>query len=309
MSDINTLLVVGLPESGKTTFLAALWHVAEREEVPGALCLDRLSDEIRHLNAIKDDWHLCQTAVRSILRTEHFPSLWLKDRASATVGEVVFPDLEGEIFRDQWKNRQWPSDYEDLVQKADRILLFIHPRVIEPVTVAEMQRLVEAALVDENDDASGPGSSPAAADGLQLDDDDDQREGGAAVPWDAELAPTQVQLVDVLQFLEPYIRSKKPVRLAVIISAWDRVAINDTHPTPRDWIRRKLPYLDQYLRSHLELFTVREYGVSAQGGDFNTDTERLRSTVPASNRIMVEGPDCAPHDITEPVRWALGWRV
>jgi len=308
MPSRNTLLVVGLPESGKTTFLAALWHVAESEEVPGALCLDHLSEEIRHLNTIKNDWHLCQTAVRSILTTEHYPSLWLKDKMSDAVGEIVFPDLEGEIFRDQWKDREWPPEYGELVHKADRVLLFIHAdKVVEPVTIAEMQRLVELAIGDENKKGNNETNHGAVASGASLlDDDHEEHESGAVAPWDAELAPTQVQLVGVLQFLEPYLLPKRPVRLAVIISAWDRVK---NRPTPRDWIRDRMPYLDQYLRSHFELFTVEVYGVSAQGGDFNTEAARLRAITPASNRIIVEGPNCAPHDITEPVRWALGWRV
>ena len=90
----NTLLTIGLPESGKTTFLAALWHVAESEEVAGALKLERLSDEIQHLNMIKNDWLLCQKVGRSNLANAQFPTLWLKDPSNGAAGKIVFPDLD-----------------------------------------------------------------------------------------------------------------------------------------------------------------------------------------------------------------------
>ncbi|HXJ37629.1 MAG TPA: hypothetical protein VNH18_00050, partial [Bryobacteraceae bacterium] len=168
----NTLLTIGLPESGKTTYLAALWHVAESEEVPGALQLDRLSDEIQHLNMIKNDWLLCQNVGRSSLAAEQFPTLWLKCPTTEAAGEIVFPDLDGELFRDQWKARQWPTTYDEVVKRTDKILLFIHPeKVIEPLSVRDMQRLIDVSIGRDPMNDS-PNSNGCGLDLSILDDDD-----------------------------------------------------------------------------------------------------------------------------------------
>jgi len=301
---METLLVIGLPETGKTTFLAALWHVAGSEEVPASLRLRRLSDDSRYLNSIKNDWHLCQPSTRSIMVSERSGKLWLHDPGREDIGEVVFPDLAGEEFRDQWKIRQWSTDYHNLAQTARQLLLFVHPeKVVEPLTVAEVQQLAATAF----NGVLGHGDRLELS-AQEILDDGESALASSANEWDPEHAPTQVQLVGLLQFLEPFLVSKQPIRIAVIISAWDQVPKVDGLPTPQAWIEARLPYLDQYLRSNCELFTVRVYGVSAQGGSFKGDTSQLAAVQPASRRIIIEGPNCSPNDITEPIRWALGWR-
>ena len=45
--DPITVPMIGLPETGKTTFLAALWYVVKHhDEVSGALALDKLNGDI-----------------------------------------------------------------------------------------------------------------------------------------------------------------------------------------------------------------------------------------------------------------------
>ena len=48
------------------------------------------------------------------------------------------------------------------------------------------------------------------------------------------------------------------------------------------------------------------FGVSAQGGDYARDKDKLTSNLTQSERILVEGPGCAPHDLAGPIRWLLG---
>jgi hypothetical protein len=306
VSSPSSLLVVGLPGTGKTTFLAALWHVTESEEIPNSLRLVRISEDAKHLNSIKNEWELFHPVGRSILTPAQYASLVLRDVIQGVEGEVVFPDLSGESFRDQWKVRQWTHEFQRLVDASRSILLFVNPdKVVEPFSVAEMQRMMQAAFTDGPSEAKNqavPGSAPEKSEPTADQD--------ATKEWSAELAPTQVQLVGLLQFLEPHFSRRRPACLAVIISAWDRVmeAGQRQYPTPKDWLSSRLPYLDQYLRSQDELFRVQVWGISAQGGDLTTDLQRLQEIVPASHRIHVEGPHGISHDITEPVSWALGWR-
>lgn len=292
------LLAIGLPEAGKTTFLAALWHVTEREEVPGSLRLEKISENAKHLNSIKNDWLSFTKVVRTVPGQEQSATLWLRDEAG-TLGEVVFPDLSGESFQGAWEERHWTKEYDELVASAGALLLFVHPGTLkEPYTIAEMQKIAEAAFPE------------AVVEGVAPETEHDDKEAPEkAEEWDPEKAPTQVQLVELLQFVDERTKASRPIRVAVVVSAWDLVK-NDYpgEAGARTWLETRTSYLDQYLKSNFEQFTVRVYGVSAQGGDLKADRELLLNFEHASDRILIEGPDCSPHDISEPVRWCLRLR-
>jgi hypothetical protein len=286
---------MGLPEAGKTTFLAALWHVTEREEVQGSLRLERISENAKHLNSIKNDWLGFKRVGRTVPGQEQSATLWLRAE-SGVIGEVVFPDLSGESFQGAWEERHWTKEYHQLITGAGGVLMFLHPNTLkEPFTIAEMQKMAESAFPEETSN--------------EVTEDVEEEEKQAPEEWDPEKAPTQVQLVELLQFADRCLTADRPVRLAVVISAWDLV--RNEYPGeagPKKWLEDRTSYLDQYLKSNFEQFKVRVYGVSAQGGDLKTDREHLLSFEHASDRILIEGPDCNAHDISEPVRWCLGLR-
>ncbi|MFZ0523923.1 MAG: hypothetical protein WAL95_23060 [Candidatus Acidiferrales bacterium] len=295
---MSNVLSIGLPEVGKTTFLAALWHVTESHEVPHALSLERISENAKHLNSIRNDWLRLEKVVRTIPGQEQTTTLWLRSE-HGLVGEVLFPDLSGESFEGAWAERHWTREYDKLVSDADSLLVFVHPGTLrEPITIAEMQRMAEAALPEderEGSDQPDEADEPPAKEGVE--------------EWSPLKAPTQVQLVDLLQFTEKIQQAKRPVRVGVIISAWDLVREDFPGATgPSRWLSVRMSYLDQYLRGNLEMFTIRVYGVSAQGGDLEKDREALLNHALASERILIDGPECSPHDISGPVRWCLGLR-
>ncbi len=295
---MTNILSIGLPEVGKTTFLAALWHVAESGEVPASLSLERISENAKHLNSIRSDWLRLEKVGRTIPGQEQPTTLWLRDDRGG-VGEVLFPDLSGESFEGAWAERHWTKEYDQLVSAADGLLVFVHPETLkEPFTIAEMQRMAEAAIPEEEQGLAS----------LQVEVEEPSTEASVE-EWSPLKAPTQVQLVDLLQFTEKTQRAKRPVRVAVIVSAWDLVRENyPGEAGPRQWLIDRMSYLDQYLRSNFELFTVRVYGVSAQGGDLKKDRDALQNHAHTSERILIDGPDCGAHDISEPVRWCLGLR-
>lgn len=294
---MRRLIAIGLPEAGKTTFLAALWHVTEREEVPGSLRLEKISENAKHLNSIKNDWLSFKRVGRTVPGQEQSATLWLREE-SGVIGEVVFPDLSGESYQGAWEERHWTKEYHKQIADAGGVLLFLHPGTLkEPYTIAEMQKMVESAFPEESIDEVTE----------DVEEEEEKQTPGTLAEWDPEKAPTQVQLVELLQFTDQCLKAARPVRLAVIISAWDLVRNEYSGDSgPQKWLEDRTPYLDQYVKTNLERYKVRIYGVSAQGGDLIADRERLLSFEHASDRILIEGPDCSPHDISEPVRWCLG---
>jgi hypothetical protein len=239
---------------------------------------------------------------RTIPGQEQPVSLWFRDEQN-DIGELAFPDLSGEEFKEAWKQRHWPRSYDDSIADATALLLFIHPDTVkEPISISDLQKLAEAALPQEAE------ADPNAAI-LR----DSENTVDPAEEWDAEKAPTQVQLVEVLQFVQLRSKAEFPIRVAVIVSAWDIVTAKygdkyvDESGAER-WLKDRLPYLEQFLRANPEFLTVRTYGVSALGGDLRTDRAKLESFENVSERIVIQGPDCKPHDISEPIRWCLGLR-
>ena len=126
------------------------------------------------------------------------------------------------------------------------------------------------------------------------------------VLWDAKTSPSQVQLVDLLQFV---LRRRPPtvLRVGLIVSAWDLVRGQGL--MPQQWCAARLPLLGQFLESNPGRLSAEYYGISAQGGVLPRDAERLRDFTHPSARIevVVGIEQASSHDITLPVhRFARG---
>jgi hypothetical protein len=134
------------------------------------------------------------------------------------------------------------------------------------------------------------------------------------VKWNALLAPTQVQLVDLLQLFRAFPIDVGLRRIAIIFSLWDKVAAEGR--SPEEFLGEQLPLLDQYLRSGADGWIWQVYGVSAQGGDYETDNEEptptqrarideLKALDKPSMRINVISGTTVSHDLTEPIAWLM----
>lgn len=285
---MKQFISVGLPSTGKTTFLAALWHVLESREVDGSLQQRGLQADREYLNKIRNAW----IAFEQVPRTETpigGVAFDLADPIGGAAGRVEFPDLPGESFRTQWTDRHWTEEFDERVHAANGILLFVAPA------------LRESRLIVEADSRLPTPASPAGP-----------AMPSAEVAWNAKHSPTQAQVVELLQFLDDAWEPGRPIPLAVVISAWDlaeRFAAYDSGaaPAPEDWIEARMPLLWQYLRANTERFRWRAYGISAQGGDLAEQAEvsRMQEYAVTSQRIRVVEVDGESHDPTRPLRWLL----
>ena len=161
-------LVIGLPAAGKTTFLAALWHVLESGQVPGALRLSEVHGDQGYLNRIRDAWGSCQPIERTRRGQETVVRMRLVEADGSAATELIVPDPSGESFTDQWELGRASGDYLALAQGALGVLLFINPLTLDNAPVIE-----------------GP-----PVDGVG---------GGTARAWQPRVVGTQVQLVEMLQ--------------------------------------------------------------------------------------------------------------
>lgn len=284
MSSAANLLFIGLPGSGKTTFLAALWHVLTDRGTATSLRLSRLSGDRTYLNQIAKEWRDCAQVPRTNLQTEQVVILHL-DGDDVGAFDLSIPDLAGEAFKQQLTDRRMSQHHDALIQAATGVLLFLHPDIRKGTQLTVARRL-EAALGGLGTNAGDSATAGAMAN----------------ASWSPDLIPTQVQLVELLQFLLERVQRK--LRLAVVVSAWDLV---DHLGAPDDFLSRELPLLQQFLDTNDDLVDHDVFGVSAQGGDVTVESAKksLLDFDDAVKRIKVRQKQETDHDITRPIAWAL----
>jgi hypothetical protein len=282
----ESIMIAGLPGSGKTTFLAALWHLVTERDEATALALGKLIEgDVSHLNAIAAQWRNAKVQERTPANRRVLMSL----EQSGKPMRLGFPDVSGEVFVRMWEDRDCDPDLVSMLQ-ARSVALFVHSDTIQ----APRWVIDEVALAEDMGIAT---------------------QGGPVVEWTPRSSPTQVQLVDILQSLRSPPLDVGPRRLAVMLSAWDK-AEGEQMP-PDAFLAAKLPLLDQYLRQDADGWAWRVYGISAQGGDYDAvppdkpvthpsaAAEALRSLDRASQRIRVVHGTQNSHDLTEPLAWLM----
>ena len=298
--EIKKQLIIGLPGTGKTTFLAALWQVVESEEVPGSLVVSQVHGLRDHLNRIREEWLKCKQLERTKIPAEEMVTFHLRNTKTDDVIELSLPDLSGETFQLQWENRQWTTEFEKLALESSGALIFVHPRtIIEPVRIDSTVEAMSAALVENNGDAES--NNPVSGADNQPSTEETKRTE-VIEPWSPANTPTQVKLVEIIQFLRngPFVNRTLPI--AIIVSAWDLIT---NRQTPDKWIESRLPLLYQFLQANAEEIPTAMFGVSAQGGELSQANE-LQKHIKASERIIVITQDQPmTHDITAPLKWLL----
>lgn len=308
----KAIVAMGLPESGKTTFLAALWHLLTNKKVLVRLSLVKLAaEEAPYLHAIATRW----ARAKKQERTFHFGNKTVKLTLKSEGGEVfdlTFPDIAGEAFSQMWEMRECTTAVVDAL-RVTGVLLFIHVDKIKPPGwVADDAALAEGlgdAPVEA--DANAAPDSPANVPANASAESPSEGQAGGTVAWKPESSPTQVQLVDMLRCLQAPPLNVGPRKLAVVLSAWDKV--EDDEVSPERFLELHLPLLHQYLAHGLSAgWAHRTFGVSAQGAEYDdvegapsAEADRMRDMEVPSQRIKVVVGHATSHDLTEPVNWLL----
>ena len=279
----ETHTIIGMQGAGKTTYLAALWHLVNSDEVQTSLILDRLEGDANYLNEMVETWQRCEKVRRTSAAEDHPIIIYLKQRTTSLSVALNFTDLSGEKFEHQFASRYCSPEYLTEVNGSGGLLLFVNAdRPHKGLTIQDAQ-----GLLDGEDTAD-------------------------EIEWQPNFVSEQAQLVDLLQCLQRAPFSEKTRRLAVIVSAWD-VVLN--RATANDWLLHETPFLAQFLSTNQRSFETKMWGISAQGGALTTDaqgrivetelrTELLRQT--PSSRIRCVSPEGTSSDITLPLCWLSG---
>jgi hypothetical protein len=286
----SNFVIIGLPASGKTTFLAALWHLVEAGEESSRLALDTYEGDLTYLNLISEAWRTFQKVPRTSQTGDVNVTIHLVNSKSGEKGAAFFPDLAGETFDTQVESRRCRPEFVDSVSKEDGILFFISADVKgDSISIAELNSLMPEDSAEE---------------GTSVELKEEKRSRVEVGEWEPKTLPTQVRVVQILSDLlrPPFERRSR--RLAVIISAWDLT--EGSGLDPQSWLDRQMPLVSQFLQTNKDLYKHQIYGVSAQGVSLeNKVAVNQAANLTSSRRIRVVGPNENGHDLTAPLVWLM----
>lgn len=288
-----SFVIMGLPASGKTTFLAALWHLVESGETECRLVMDHFRGDFTYLNNIADAWRNFKKVPRTSQTGDTDVTIYLRDRVTGARGTALFPDLAGEIFDLQVEERRCRPEFVEQADAEDGILFFINADVKED----------GLSIIDFN--ARLPRDAADAVPALETPQELGDVSAPVVVPeWEPKFLPAQVRVVQLLSDLLRPPFTYRTRKLAFMISAWDLV--RDQGRTPEQWLAKNMPLADQFLRTNRMSFTYQVYGISAQGVrlEDNVAVDGATKIVP-SRRVQIVRHDGEGHDLTVPLAWLM----
>lgn len=250
---IRKSYIIGLPESGKTTFLGALAYCLLYSNDNSYFKMNNI-DDINYIKGLADVWSQCREVDRTSRNSYVITKLYLKDICDNQL-ELYIPDQSGEDFEDILKNRNVSDEMCNEIKNSDNILLFINPSKLSKDSFINDIKPEHRTMTQNKVELNGK-----------------------------NVMHEQTQYVSLLQDI--YEIRKACTKLKVILSAWD---IYNIDITPSKLLQQELPLVWQYLIANRSIFECEYWGISAQGGDLNDPEEknRLRALNNPIERIQV----------------------
>jgi hypothetical protein len=215
------------------------------------------------------------------------------------LADLDVSDLSGETLRLLVENRIWHEQLRRALDGVNAVLLFVHPdKIRQPIRIAFTKKILTKLVTESAEDSStAPEGQLKESNGVSL-----TRPGAKAPDFLPRFSCTSAKLIDGLENLLGLMRREWPLRLGVVVSAWDAVADDIT---PGEWLQDRLPALAEMLRSNPERVEAAVFGVSAQGGRIPADRDRLLKIGRVLDRCYARDANGTAVPLSEPVRWAI----
>jgi Double-GTPase 1 len=285
----SEILLVGLTETGKTNFLVGLDVVLDNQVDPNGLVHSDHAADRAYLEPLRAQWMRGEQLKHTSRQAPPPPhQLLVRHPVSGTHATFHIPDLAGETFDSQFIARSLSHEFGMRVRRAAGIILFLHCAHEADHELLEHPQFMDT---ESTTDARDPTSIALAK----------------STDWSIEQASKQVKLVDLLQFATEL--RDGPLRIAIVISAWDRIERAPKGVLPKEpalFVAKLWPLLAHYLESNRDIFRFRMFGVSARGGGNSPEEiERLTKLTHPRDRVTIVDGDHRSSDLTRPVRWLL----
>lgn len=237
MNNKKSILIIGRPNSGKTTFMAQL---AERLELQGEVELEYAPDDRSVIEEAQD-------RLADGLAIEHTSStanetLSLPVRTKGKSYILDYPDYGGEQINGIIEQRSVNKRWQGLIEKSDYWLVFINvDNLTKPkdITTASINPIEKTGTITK----------------------------------DFELSK-QAFFIELLQMLL-YVkglglhRTLEQPKLCIALSCWD--TLEDTTIKPKDYIQEYLPLLNSFIQNLWTSNACSIIGLSSQGKSLSKD--------------------------------------
>lgn len=265
---------MGLPNAGKTTFLAALWYVVNNGENDAQLELFRIEGNTNYLAKLSESWLECKPIDRTKRGEEKKEiTIYLTDKKENYA--IQFPDLSGETFQNWYVQRKIEESLAEKIKEANSILFFINVKdIVSPFLINKANQYLEPVIEEKTN-----------------------------IRNKIKHDPVCVQIIELLQFVS-LIKKSERVKLGIIFSAWDLVEKYSI--SPEDYAKQELPLLWQFLEVNKNRLEVSYWGVSALGGAIEETDKLLSYAYPYERLQVMDSAMVKSHDITSVIYKMIG---
>lgn len=282
----QTIVLVGVPDTGKTNFLGRLWEALRGGK--GTLVCPVPPDNIKYVEDALGHVLQGSFAPRSNKnigesRSDVQITVNVAGVADGSSTDLLVPDVTGELWKKAVETLEMPAQWMEDLQMASGAMLFV--RVLSDEIVAPLDWITARGVLRRT----------------------------LVLPKEKEGIPTQVELCELLRFLELSLKPHadgSPPRVAIIVTAYDRLDAAKAALGPSRYLEGEYPLFAGRLRDANTL-AIRIFGASIVGGDLGIDEEFrnqfLDGDMSAFGFIVVEqnGAIKTIPDITRPLAWAV----
>ena len=261
-------LIAGLPEAGKTTYIAALSYQLHNPNGLQKLSIRELPDDMSVINRLQNPWLEQRIVDRTSRGKVTDLEFKLKRNADGKSLDVNMPDIAGEDFSSLLEKQcEIINSWND---KPDSLLFFI--KKIPTLVLTE-------SFGDENKESASQDKIPKFTsqhiyEGVQ-----------------------NVLLIKELRRLFPW------KRIAVGLTSWD---LHNSEEKPYDYLDQECPFLGNFLNQYFPEAYI--FGISAQGWEYdeNMDIDDcMNKTIEGERSFVITPEGEKSYDITLPLNYLL----
>ena len=254
-------LIAGLPESGKSTFIGALWTIVRKANPNLSVSLkaveNELPEQLEYLKKISQSWQ----KVEDIDRTaEDVPEdILIKLVTHDTNSEIIldFPDFKGESFRSIISKNQ-PQQLDEWCQKSDILLYF-------------MSDLSIGSFYDDFEDYEN-----------DTKENQDKFKGGEHIK-PSQMTPAAQNML-ILRYLKEHYSFKKVI---ICLTQWDEYVKYDSQEanreSPEKILKQNAPVLYNFITYHYP--NAQFCGISSQGAAYQYEKPDGKEKKPLVKKV------------------------
>lgn len=257
----KNILIAGLPDAGKSSYIAALNGVMNQEGDFSLSPADGKKTEWKYVDAMTEKWLDCKEVDHSTVDETKFIT-WPLKRKDGQVFVITIPDMKGEIYYDIINN-ELDSKLTEFCEQAHGILFFVN----------NMNRflLKDHVMTLVKDEENGVEEGNKVQTGLT---DEMKR-----IRLNVSTMPDVTKNLLVLRYLRQIVGN---VKIVIAVSSWDE---KQGFSNVEDYFKTICPAIYNYVRFNFDSYKF--YGVSAQGVKYGKQGASFNKLTETGKRAYV----------------------